>query len=228
MNSEKNIFEDYEKPVAYDANGQPLYAHPPKQQTDLSVSTKTKHDRSVRAFPGISLSDGEYVISSIRRHPIGLFIPIALGVFLVAIIFTVLFNYDLIIKALDIDISTISSSAIVITSVVVIGVVLLALYVNYYVYMNNRMYLTNESVIQQIQNGLFSKSEQIVSLGNIEDASYTQNGIVQQIFDFGSIRLSTEGDETTYRFNYVGEPKEVINTLNVAIEDFKNFRPIDY
>ena len=101
------------------------------------------------------------------------------------------------------------------------------MYVAYIVYINNRLYLTNESVIQEIQTGLFFKSEQTVSLLNIEDASYTQNGLFQQLFDYGSVRLSTEGDETTYRFTYVANPKQHIAKLNNAVEAFKNGRPVD-
>jgi len=101
------------------------------------------------------------------------------------------------------------------------------MFVVYYVYVNNKFFLTNESVIQEIQVSLFSRHEQTVSLGNIEDASYSQHGIIQQIFNYGSIRLSTEGDETTYRFTYVANPKQHIATLNNAVEAFKNGRPVD-
>jgi hypothetical protein len=92
--------------------------------------------------------------------------------------------------------------------------------------MNNKFFLTNESVIQEIQTSLFSHHEQTVSLANIEDASYLQQGIIQTMFNYGSIRLSTEGDETTYRFNYVTNPKQQIATLNNAVEAFKNGRPV--
>jgi uncharacterized membrane protein YdbT with pleckstrin-like domain len=100
-------------------------------------------------------------------------------------------------------------------------------YIAVLVYTNNRFFLTNESVIQEIQISLFSKREQTVSLANIEDASYHQRGIVQTLFDYGSIRLSTEGDETTYRFYYVAHPKKEIALLNNAVEAFKNGRPIE-
>ena len=99
-------------------------------------------------------------------------------------------------------------------------------YVAVWVYTQNRFFLTNESVIQEIQISLFSKREQTVSLANIEDASYSQQGPLQTIFNYGSIRLSTEGDETTYRFHYVANPKHEIAILNNAVEAFKNGRPV--
>jgi hypothetical protein len=87
--------------------------------------------------------------------------------------------------------------------------------------------LTNESVIQEIQLSLFSQHEQTISLGNIEDASYFQEGILQQMINYGTIRLSTQGDENTYRFTYASNPKQHIATLNNAVEAFKNGRPVE-
>jgi hypothetical protein len=71
------------------------------------------------------------------------------------------------------------------------------------------------------------RKEQTVSLANIEDASFDQHGIIPTLLNYGSIRLSTEGDETTYRFTYVSNPKKQIEILNNAVEAFKNGRPID-
>ncbi len=96
-----------------------------------------------------------------------------------------------------------------------------------YIYNANRFYLTNESVVQEIMIGIFNRHEQTVSLANIEDASFYKQGIFSYFFDFGTIRLSTEGDETTYRFSYVANPKRQIAILNNAVEAFKNGRPVD-
>jgi len=237
---------DYDHPVAYDAEGRPLYAHPPSEQekantrtqvvhmtrpTDpekstISDATKLKHDQSVRTFPGLNLSEGEYVISAIRRHPIGLFAPLAIGMFLITLSFILLLNYDLVFQALQLN-NDITSSFVIILPVTLFAIlVIIGTYVVYHVYASNKFFLTNESVIQEIQISLFSKHEQTVSLADIEDASYTQIGIIQQIFNYGSIRLSTEGEETTYRFSYVSNPKEHIATLNNAVEAFKNGRPV--
>ena len=95
-----------------------------------------------------------------------------------------------------------------------------------WIYLQNQFFLTNESVIQEIQESLFSRHEQTVSLGSIEDASFRQSGIIQTVFNYGTIRLSTEGEETTYIFHFVARPREQIAVINNAIEDFKNGRPV--
>jgi len=103
---------------------------------------------------------------------------------------------------------------------------LLGGYIAAFVYNANRFYMTNESVIQNIQFGLFTNHQQTVSLGNVEDASYMRHGIIQTIFDYGTIRLSTQGDETTYRFTFAAKPEKQVAKLNNAVEAFKNGRPV--
>ena len=106
------------QPVAYDSQGRPLYAAPPVQpsqpapqvvhlsravdpiQQPISPEVKKRHDESMRAFPFLNLSDGEFVISAVRRHPIGLFLPVGVTVFLVALTASLLINYDLIATSL--------------------------------------------------------------------------------------------------------------------------------
>ncbi len=243
---DQKIDEDYDKPVAYDADGRPLYAHPPVEQSDfddpkivnitrpitpkkpvIDAATQLKHKRSVDAFPDLNLSEGEYIISAIRRHPIGLFAPMALGVFCIIISGIMLANIQSLLQLLQLSTNNLGSLVIIFPTILFMIFVALMMYMSYYVYTSNRFFLTNESIIQEIQTGLFSKREQTVSLLNIEDASYSQNNIINHIFDYGSIRLSTEGDETTYRFSYVSHPKENIAILNNAVEAFKNGRPID-
>lgn len=247
MNSDKTSSTDFDRPVAYDVDGRPLYVHPSSDndQSDtktqvvhmtrptepkkpvISDATRLKHDRSSEVFPGLNLSEGEYVISAVRRHPIGLFIPLAVGFFLITLSFVVLFNNDIIVKSLQINGESINPIWVIVPVILFLILVSIGTYISYFVYANNKFFLTNESVIQEIQLSLFSKNEQTVSLADIEDASFTQIGIMQQVFNYGSIRLSTEGDETTYRFSYVANPKQHIAILNNAVEAFKNGRPVD-
>jgi uncharacterized membrane protein YdbT with pleckstrin-like domain len=193
----------------------------PPQMTE---EVRARHEESKRKYPNLNLSDGEYVISAVKRHPIGLFSIFGfVGLLLVGLI-SVIPLY----AAMQ-DSSGSGTPSIAVVSIIVLllaALVVIGGYIAVYIYTNNRFFLTNESVIQEIQTSLFSKHEQTVSLGSVEDASYYQHGILQYIFNYGRIRLSTMGEETTYRFNYVANPKREIATLNDAVEAFKNGRPV--
>lgn len=253
--------EQYHQPVAYDAEGRPLYAHPPttpppvpqpaqpsvspaeQQQApqlvqmvrpldppkqEMTAEVRIRHEASTKKYPFLNLSEGEYVVRAMRRHPIGLFIPMVLGVFLIVAALSVLLNYEIIADSMNLRGAAADPASVFLPIVLFCVLIGLGMYIAFYVYVNNKFFLTNESVIQEIQDSIFSRHEQTVSLANIEDASYLQTNIIQHIFDYGSIRLSTEGDETTYRFTFVSHPKEHIATLNNAVEAFKLGRPVGF
>ena len=264
--------DDYMKPVAYDADGRPLYAHPPAQPAPLTTDQSShvtqapemqpghnfdprtrvqysnepgvrqvtreaepsklpisdelreKCENSRKKFPSLNISEGEYVILAVRRHPIGLIVPVGGTLIALGLIFGLTAVYA--------GMSTTNSGMPAVGDVLLISILLSLLvtifgYFATWIYLQNKFFLTNESVIQEIQTSLFSKREQTVSLGSIEDASFKQSNFIQTIFNYGTIRLSTEGDETTYRFPYASDPKTQVAILNNAIEAFKNGRPVD-
>lgn len=237
------------RPVAYTPEGEPLYTHPPTpadSQTspsedpkvvflsraiephhqEISADVMRRHEESVRLYPHLNLSEGEFVISAVKRHPIGL---LSIWMVVILAIFMVIAIPAILVLAGMVPFRFTAGTAINGTLVLVLVIILLVLagVVATAVYEANRFYLTNESVIQYIQASLFSRKDQTISLANIEDASYRQRGIIQTIFNYGSIRLSTEGEETTYRFMFVADPERQIKLLNDAVEAFKNFRPVD-
>lgn len=222
------------QPVAYDKDGNPLYAQPPQfvhlsravepAEQPLSPETVQLHEDSKQKYPRLNLSRGEYVLSAVRRHPIGLFKIWGIGLALI-LAFLALYLVTFASPTASESLQAFAPLGIIVIAFMLILVTAGTMAATY-VYLANRFYLTNESVIQEIQDTLFSRHEQTVSLSNIEDASFRQAGIVPTLFNYGTIRLSTEGDETTYRFSYVANPKRHIKILNNAVEAFKNGRPV--
>lgn len=236
---------DDQKPVAYDTEGRPLYAAPVEASTpgpqpqivhmarsampeeiEIPEEVKRRNAESRDRYPTLNLSDQEYIISEVHRHPIAIWAPILIGGFMVALVASMMVNYPYVMEILAWTTAP-EYAMILLVGGLLIALIGIAVYAAVWIYLQNTFFLTNESVIQEIQTGLFSHNEQTVSLGNIEDASYTQNGLIANMFDYGSIRLSTEGDETTYRFEFVHHPKEEIAKLNNAVEAFKNGRPVE-
>ena len=241
---------DYSQPVAYDKQGRPLYAHPPQSTPvatneehpqvvymtrpaepmaqHISDAAEKKHEESRLNFPGLNLSEGEYVISAVRRHPIGL---VSIWAVVAAAFLATFVVIPILVMQMAPNFTDTLNTSAKANGTLFLGA-LMVLYilggiVATVVYRGNKFFLTNESVIQNIQHHLLSQKEQTISLTNIEDASYRQHGLIQTIFNYGSLRLSTEGDETTYRFSFVANPKHQVDLLNNAVEAFKNGRPVD-
>lgn len=194
----------------------------------ITEAVRQRHVNAIKRYPGLNLSEAEYVIADVKRHPIGIAIPLGSAALGIILILAGIVAYGPILRSLGISTDQAPSFGIVsLVGLILCGLLALTAYVGVWVYQANRFYLTNESVIQEIQHSLFSKRIQTINLDNIEDASFEQSGIVQMMFNYGSLRLSTEGEETTYRFRYASRPKEVTAKLTNAVEAFKNGRPVD-
>lgn len=194
------------------------------QRQQPSADALRRHEESVKQYPDLNLSQGEYIISAVKQHPIGLVKVWAMVLFVVLAAFGLAAAY-----AYEMSKQTTTSFSpmlLVIPAALISLLAVLFGFIATTIYNANRFYLTNESVIQHIQLSLFNKREQTISLGNVEDTSYHQEGIFENMFNYGQIRLSTQGDETTYRFHYASSPKKQVALLNNAVEDFKNIRPV--
>ena len=66
-----------------------------------------------------------------------------------------------------------------------------------------------------------SSSVNIIDLIKIEDASFRQEGILQKMFNYGTFRLSTVGDETTYTFKYSDISSEDLKAVSKLISNAK-------
>lgn len=220
----------------YDPQIRTQYANEPKvvhaarspETANLTVNDENsrRHDEAVKKYPHLNLSAGEFIVLDIKRHPVGLMLPLFATVVTILALTGLLIIYPAETSAIT-GPSLPSYDVVFLVLMILMALVGAGGSIAVWVYLQNQFYLTNESVIQEIQTSLFSRHEQTVSLGSIEDASFKQAGIMQTMLNYGTVRLSTEGDETTYRFTYVADPRNHVAILNNAVESFKNGRAVD-
>lgn len=187
------------------------------------------HEESLRRYPQLHLSPGEYVIFAVKRHPIGLlqiwgFVGLSILLVMVLVVLYAVSRAQLA-QLMMLSVEQLPSPGLV--SVPLLFVLVLFIIggaISTFVYLDNRFYLTNESVIQVIRTNLLARREQTINLDNIEDASFRQRGLLQMLLNYGSLRLSTEGEETTYIFNFAANPRLYIGKINDAAEAFKRRR----
>jgi len=181
------------------------------------------HEQSKRDYPELSLSPGEYVLEIVRRHPIGLIAIWASTGFLIllALAFVPFYaaNLETIARVFTTSIDKLPTPIAMATpSLILIVLFCLGGAIATYVYQQIRFYITTESIIQFVQYSLFNSKRQMVNLINVEDASADQTGILQQVLNYGTLRLSTQGQETVYHFRFVANPNSVVHRINDATE----------
>ena len=89
-----------------------------------------------------------------------------------------------------------------------------------FVYRQSRLTVTNTSIIQVIQGGLFTRKISQISLANVEDVTSEQNGVFANIFSFGTVKVETAGEQVNFIFNYSPQPARVAKIILQAKADF--------
>ena len=177
-----------------------------------------RHERSKKDFPGLKLDDDEYVEFAFTRAKVCLFMILAGtagGLILILLAFLLVLMGQSMIdemgrRFLFIILFALLAAALIISAIAI------------KIYRENRLFITNKHVIQMIMNSLVSDSVNVIDLASVEDASFRQDSILQKMFHYGTFRLSTVGDETTYTFKYsdiaAADLKAVIKLVTEAKE----------
>lgn len=183
----------------------------PSDPNHLTPAEQVDHDRSVHDYPNINFSPSEYVVIEVQRSIWGL-------IRIWAFALVVFIAMGLIVLIAD------KTSPIELSQMAELGLLLLAValplligLIGSSVYRKNRFIVTNERIHAYIQYSPFAKRMQIIELEHIEDCSYSKSGILQSIFDYGSIRLSTVSDEQTYLFTFVDHPRQQFAVINRVV-----------
>ena len=170
-----------------------------------------------------SIPQGNHEILVIKRHPFGLValylqaivgIGLALGVifFLVSSILT----GDTRSKVLP---------YLLIISLVVAALVGMYLVIATYIYRQSRWIVTDDSIQQKLQRGLFSHQSSELSMANIEDVTADQKGILAELFGFGTLKAETAGELPYFHFLYCPTPDKYAKIILAARERFINEDP---
>lgn len=251
MNPEVEPTDD-NQPVAYDTEGRPLYHRPenkpaetqpqtinataPEQPQPLqqpveppsqsSRRSKTlppglqlKHDESAVTYDWLGLSDTEYVVIDVERSIWGL-----IEIWAVALLaFVAVLAATILMTQLNDDMGYGAVVGLVASGGCFVGGM-----IGTYVFRQNYFIVTNERVFAKIQSTPVAQHSQNLELEHVEDCSYTQNGVFQTLFNYGSIRLSTVGDEHIYKFNFVDDPATQFAVINKVVQAVDESEPTRY
>lgn len=159
---------------------------------------KIRHDRSKKDFPGLRLEDDEYVEFAFRRARICLLATIfgtGIGIILILLAFLLVLVEQHMVDDIGRNYLFIILAALLMATAL-IGLVALK------IYNGNKLFITNKRAIQMTMASPVVNSVNIIDLVSVEDASFRQDSILQNLFHYGTLRLATVGDETTYTFKY--------------------------
>jgi len=178
---------------------------------------KIRHERSKKDFPGLRLEDDEYVEFAFRRAKICLLVILA-GVS--GSLIVVLLAFLLVLMGQSV-LDEMGKNYLFIILFTLLAVAIIAGIIALMIYRGNRLFITNKHVIQMVMTSPVVNSVNIIDLSSVEDVSYRQNSLMENLLHYGTLRLSTVGDETTYTFKYSDISGEDLKAITKLISDAK-------
>ena len=186
--------------------------------------SQIKHARSAKEFPNIDLAEDEYVILDIERSKLGIIVIWFMVGFLAIALTTavILLSNTAAIENSYFNINAASKGYLILGGVALYFLLVFCGVVGQSIYKSNHMYITNRRAIQAVRTSLFNNSTNIIELAKIEDVSYRQTSFWDHVFQIGTLRMSTVGDETTYTFPYLDTPHDEVDQISKLVQ---NARP---
>ena len=179
--------------------------------------TKIRHERSKKDFPFLNLEEDEYVEIAFKRARICLFL-ILCGTGLATIIILLALLLVLLGQSMLDDMGR--NFVFVILFSLLAATFIIAIFASI-IYRGNKLFITNHRAIQMVMDSPVSSSVNIIDLSSVEDASFHKKGLLQTMLNYGTLRLATVGDETTYTFKYSDASSEDIKIITKLITSTK-------
>lgn len=151
------------------------------------------------------IEPGEHPITIIKKHPFGIIVVYLMATvgFIAALGLVLLLLPDLLnggtVPQSTKDLFVVGGIA----AVVLMAVILL---VATYLYFHNEIIVTDKSLTQVMQHGLFTRQVSELSLADIEDVTSVKHGIIATILDYGELRVETAGEQNNFKFTYCPKP----------------------
>ena len=167
------------------------------------------------------MQQGEQLVCEIKRHPIGI-----LGIYFLTGFMLVILAIAIIVGPHYLSVSNRSE----ITSIALAAYMVFAVLCLVFVFIANKVYwgnswvVTSDSITQITQTSLFNKQSSQLSLGNLEDVSAEQNGILTHIFNYGVLKVETAGERSKFMFLYCPNPNFCAQQVLGARERFEQGR----
>ncbi|MBX4190884.1 PH domain-containing protein [Candidatus Saccharibacteria bacterium] len=183
--------------MAEDTKKQPPAAPPPFE----GVSNRPEQDL---------LEPGEEILTVVNQSIIGL-----IGIYLIA--FVTVAALTTLVVVLSPDTFKISSDNIsgALSLIMLLSAILLTLilFTATYIYRQNRLLVTNRSLVQILQKSLFNRKVSRLSMSNVEDVNEEQRGIIAMIFNYGTLNVQTAGAQDNFTFNLCPNPAALADRI---------------
>lgn len=182
---------------------------PPEQPSTATESLQKVAGLTPTSL-GVILEPSEQVLAFIRKHAIGIiliYVETLAGIIALSALFYLTAPTFL---------TNLSGSGyrLMISGIIfALAILIFVLFVSTYLYRQNSILITNESIIQILQRSLFSRKASRVSMSNVEDVSADSRGILATMFGYGTLTIETAGEQHNFKFTYCPNPDKYAHLI---------------
>lgn len=171
-----------------------------------------------RLHPMVVLRPGERVIAEIKRHPIGIMATYLGGALSIVLIIVVAIMAPTIFSGVGLE-DNFATAAIILALILSVGICAI-MFIATTVYWQNRWIVTDDSITQITQHSLLGRRVSQLSLESLEDITVDQHGLLQTMFNFGTLHAETAGEKSKFVFPYCPKPSKRARQILEAHEYF--------
>jgi len=147
-----------------------------------------------------NVDSDETLLAVIKRHPFGIvkmYVQVFVGLGFAALLLSMLLP-----DILPREENPVAYSIIGIIAVTLSAFMLFILFVATIIYNRSKIVVTDKTITQTIQNGLFNRKISQLAVTNIEDVTAQKNGFFPTVFSYGKLLVETAGEQENFHFDY--------------------------
>jgi uncharacterized membrane protein YdbT with pleckstrin-like domain len=165
------------------------------------------------------LNADERIVTVVHRSIIGLvYIYLFALSAVIALLALAVLAFPSIFSSLSVNSNMLLFAAMVFS----IALIFFILFIATYVYRQSKLIVTDQNLIQILQNGLFSRKVSRLSVSNVEDVSADQHGFLQTLFIYGTLTVETAGEMKNFVFPYCPNPNKYADQILDARQAYAN------
>lgn len=162
-------------------------------------------------------------IVTVRRHPFGIFalyVQVAFG-FLAAGGLAAYLLPSALDREENADIYNLLGGAFLLLLVFMV----LILFVATVIYYQSKLVVTDRTITQITQDGLFNRKVSQLGVANIEDVTANRRGIFQSMLNFGILTIETAGEQENFHYYFCPDPDHYAKLIFDTREAFLSKHP---
>lgn len=177
-----------------------------------------------RLFKYVEFDDDEEILAEVHKHPIGLIFIWLTGGFITATIVLValLLTSGNLLTNLNLgnDSNGTFRALILLGALLFGGLAFVMTAITAFLYRSSTVFITSEKMAEVVYVSLFNRRVTQLGIGNVEDVTVVQRGVLPRIFHYGNLLVETAGETNAPDFTYVPGPNRISQIIIQAHEAY--------